>query len=48
MESRSDQIGLALALSSSAFIGSSFIIKKKGLIRARATGHGAGTTPIAE
>jgi len=42
MENRNDQIGLALALSSSVFIGSSFIIKKKGLIRARSTGHGAG------
>ena len=31
------------ALSSSAFIGSSFIIKKKGLIRARASGSGAAS-----
>eukprot|EP00047_Mylnosiga_fluctuans_P004502 m.234906 g.234906 ORF g.234906 m.234906 type:complete len:356 (+) comp12736_c0_seq1:57-1124(+) len=34
--------GLALALSSSAFIGASFIVKKKGLLRARASGNGAG------
>ncbi|XP_074338393.1 putative magnesium transporter NIPA1 isoform X2 [Apium graveolens] len=33
--------GLILALSSSAFIGTSFIIKKKGLIRAGASGVGA-------
>jgi hypothetical protein len=36
-------IGLALALSSSAFIGASFIVKKKGLRRAAsATGISAG------
>ncbi|KAI4317353.1 hypothetical protein L6164_025226 [Bauhinia variegata] len=33
--------GLLLAISSSIFIGSSFIIKKKGLKRAGNTGHGA-------
>lgn len=33
--------GVGLALSSSAFIGASFIVKKKGLIRARRTGSGA-------
>ncbi|WOH13486.1 hypothetical protein DCAR_0832996 [Daucus carota subsp. sativus] len=35
--------GLVLALSSSAFIGTSFIIKKKGLMRAGASGVGAGS-----
>ncbi|CAH9102056.1 unnamed protein product [Cuscuta europaea] len=35
--------GLLLALSSSIFIGSSFIIKKKGLMRAGATGKRAGS-----
>ncbi|KAL1324360.1 hypothetical protein HN51_034524 [Arachis hypogaea] len=34
--------GLALALGSSAFIGASFILKKKGLKRAAATGTRAG------
>eukprot|EP00038_Savillea_parva_P026892 m.56665 g.56665 ORF g.56665 m.56665 type:complete len:398 (+) comp7693_c2_seq2:98-1291(+) len=38
-----NQKGLLLALSSSAFIGSSFIVKKKGLIRARSSGAGAAT-----
>ena len=39
----SDNIhGLVLALSSSVFIGSSFIIKKKGLMKAGATGTRAG------
>ena len=39
----SDQsTGLALAISSSAFIGASFIIKKKGLKRAGASGLRAG------
>mmetsp|Transcript_31331 Transcript_31331/g.82112 ORF Transcript_31331/g.82112 Transcript_31331/m.82112 type:complete len:395 (+) Transcript_31331:24-1208(+) len=38
-----NQKGLFLALSSSAFIGSSFIVKKKGLIRARSSGQGAAT-----
>ena len=33
---RDKYIGLALALSSSAFIGASFIVKKKGLRRAAA------------
>lgn len=36
-------IGLILAIASSAFIGSSFIIKKKGLKRAAASGNSAGT-----
>ena len=35
-------IGLALALSSSLFIGSSFVIKKRGLRRAGASGLRAG------
>ncbi|XP_019174785.1 PREDICTED: probable magnesium transporter NIPA2 [Ipomoea nil] len=35
--------GLVLALSSSIFIGSSFIIKKKGLMKAAATGKRAGS-----
>lgn len=35
--------GLVLALSSSLFIGASFIVKKKGLKRAGATGVRAGT-----
>ncbi|KAJ0473916.1 putative magnesium transporter NIPA [Helianthus annuus] len=34
--------GLVLAVSSSVFIGSSFIIKKKGLMNAGATGIRAG------
>ena len=34
--------GLVLAISSSVFIGSSFIIKKKGLRRAGASGIRAG------
>jgi len=34
--------GLILAMSSSAFIGSSFILKKKGLKRAAARGTRAG------
>lgn len=34
--------GLVLALSSSAFIGASFIIKKKGLKKAAASGVRAG------
>lgn len=34
--------GLILAISSSLFIGSSFIVKKKGLRRAGATGLRAG------
>jgi len=36
-----NKLGLGLALSSSVLIGSSFIIKKKGLIRARGSGNGA-------
>lgn len=40
----SDNIhGLVLALSSSVFIGSSFIIKKKGLMKAGVTGTRAGS-----
>lgn len=40
----SDNIkGLILALSSSLFIGASFIVKKKGLIKAGASGTRAGT-----
>lgn len=35
-------VGLVLALSSSIFIGSSFIIKKKGLLRAGLSGVRAG------
>lgn len=35
--------GLILAVASSAFIGSSFILKKKGLKRAGASGTRAGT-----
>ena len=31
-------IGLILAISSSAFIGTSFIVKKKGLLRLASTG----------
>ena len=42
METTDNQIGLTLALSSRAFIGLSFIVKKKGLMRARASGRGAG------
>lgn len=38
--------GLVLALSSSAFIGTSFIIKKKGLMRAGASGVGAGSISL--
>lgn len=42
----SDQfIGLTLAISSSAFIGASFIIKKKGLQKAGSTGLRAGAKP---
>ena len=40
----SDQsIGLVLAISSSVFIGSSFIVKKRGLRIAGSTGLRAGT-----
>jgi hypothetical protein len=35
--------GVVLAVSSSAFIGASFIIKKKGLKRAGSSGLRAGT-----
>ncbi|KAG0582541.1 hypothetical protein M758_3G067100 [Ceratodon purpureus] len=41
--SSDNQKGLALAVSSSLFIGASFIIKKKGLKRAGATGVRAGS-----
>lgn len=40
--SRDNANGLALAVSSSVFIGSSFIIKKKGLKKAGSTGVRAG------
>ena len=43
-------VGLVLAISSSVFIGTSFIVKKKGLLRvARTSSNRAGTidaTPI--
>jgi len=43
----SDNIkGLVLALSSSFFIGASFIVKKKGLKKAGASGIRAGTPSI--
>lgn len=43
----SDNIkGLILALSSSIFIGSSFIVKKKGLKKAGASGVRAGISII--
>lgn len=38
--------GLILALSSSAFIGTSFIVKKKGLMRAGASGVGASSVSL--
>ncbi len=41
MDDPNNQKGVLLALSSSAFIGVSFIVKKKGLVRARASGSGA-------
>lgn len=45
-ESLSDRNkGLVLAVSSSIFIGASFIVKKKGLRAAGATGIRAGSTP---
>jgi hypothetical protein len=37
-----NEMGLVLAVSSSVFIGSSFILKKKGLKRAAANGTRAG------
>ena len=44
-ESLSDRTkGLVLAVSSSIFIGASFIVKKKGLRAAGATGIRAGLT----
>ncbi len=42
MDDVNNQKGVLLALSSSAFIGLSFIVKKKGLVRARSSGSGAG------
>ena len=41
------QLGLLLAVSSSIFIGSSFIIKKRGLRKAGAAGTRAGERPSA-
>lgn len=38
-----NEMGLVLAVSSSVFIGSSFILKKKGLKRAAANGTRAGS-----
>lgn len=43
---REQNVGLALAISSSIFIGSSFIIKKKGLRAAGASGLRAGMLPV--
>jgi hypothetical protein len=43
MDNVDNQKGFALAVSSSAFIGVSFIVKKKGLMKARGSGNGAGT-----
>ncbi|ESQ53116.1 hypothetical protein EUTSA_v10027592mg [Eutrema salsugineum] len=37
--------GLVLAVASSVFVGSSFILKKKGLKRAAANGTRAGSFP---
>lgn len=42
-----ETVGLLLALSSSFFIGASFIIKKKGLRLAGASGLRAGTQSCA-
>lgn len=42
MEQRDQLIGLSLALSSSVFIGASFIVKKRGLRIAAAQGLRAG------
>lgn len=44
--SSDNEKGLALAVSSSLFIGASFIIKKKGLKRAGASGVRAGGSLI--
>lgn len=41
-----NEMGLVLAVSSSLFIGSSFILKKKGLKRAAANGTRAGSFPF--
>lgn len=38
-----NEMGLVLAVASSVFIGSSFILKKKGLKRAAANGTRAGS-----
>ncbi len=35
-------VGVTLALTSSIFIGASFILKKKGLLQTNALGHRAG------
>lgn len=40
---RDEEKGLLLAVSSSAFIGASFVVKKKGLRLAGSTGLRAGT-----
>lgn len=40
-------IGLSLAVSSSAFIGASFILKKKGLLRLASKGSMRAGTPSA-
>ena len=46
---RNFYIGLGLAISSSVFIGSSFIIKKKGLLRvAQSSGVRAGNVKTDE
>lgn len=42
---KANYLGFGLAVASSAFIGSSFIIKKKGLQRAAAFGSHAGKFP---
>ena len=39
---KDQELGLLLAISSSIFIGSSFIIKKRGLRKAGASGQRAG------
>lgn len=44
--SKDNVIGLGLAIFSSIFIGSSYIIKKKGLIKAGASGIRAGSISL--
>lgn len=44
--SKDNVTGLVLAVSSSVFIGSSFIIKKMGLKKAGNTGKRAGSSPL--